>query len=535
MSTNTLVTKAPTNLILSSDPNQYFSAFAGDVVPRNTSGVPTDLAGSLGQLGLQWNNIYFGGNLIKNGAVLDLSSIQTLNHQIQNGKQNADGFPNFLALVISTLNVVIKAGGGNPNLDLVINGATASLTSDLTITGLIAAPAANNTCLINDVTYTGQTFTKTQGEFHRTFITIDTIGTEISSLDGTVQVFKHGSGPEYFLAYVDTTNNRLWAFKRGIASSAREALNNNDTITLLKGNYIFLDKDLLSHEEPIKFPPSQPFDPAAPATGDIYFDTSVFRWKRYNGTIFESKDIHWLGIAITDATETVAVHSNDFDLAWAPELELEAYWMDADTVRMIIRRTNVAGNSFQFEENFGRDIQLSTDLESSFSEAADTLYYIYMDKDLNFFFSPRIPRAKDKRQGYYHPLKYWRWTGVACFNDSSSDLQAFVFLDKRFYYEGGLGDGFVEQITLTNTAALLNYEIMPLPVATTLFRWSETGATGGVVIRAVGGFPGVGRKVYDDGTVSAPIHKLSNGTAIAAKNNPAGTATISVFGYVLED
>jgi hypothetical protein len=535
LSTNTIVTKAPTNLILSADVNQYFNALVGDVVPRNTSGVPTNLGGSLGQIGLQWNNIYFGGNIIKGGDVLDLSSIQKLNHQIQTGKQNLDGFPNFLEVVASTLNVKILAGGSNPNLDLIINGATASLTSDITITGLIAAPAANNTCSVNDVTYTGQTFTKSQGEFHRTFITIDTIGSEISSLDGTIQIFKHGSGPEYFLAYVDTTNNRLWSFKRGIAGSAREALSNNDTITLLKGNYIFLDKDLLSHEEPIKFPISQPFDPVSPATGDIYFDTSVLRWKRYNGSVFEAKDIHWLGIAITDDTETVAVHSNDFDLAWGRENDIKINWVDADTVRIFTRRLNVAGNSFQFEHNFGREIKLSTDLESGFSEAADTLYYIYADKDLNYFFSPRIPRAIDKKLGYYHPLKYWRWTGCANWNDSSSDLQSFVFLDKRFYYEGGPTDGFVEQITLSNTTTFLNYDIMPLPIATALLRWSASVPANGIFFRAIGGFPGSARKVYDSETVSSPIHKLSNGTALAAKGASGGTATASVFGYVLEE
>jgi hypothetical protein len=535
LSTNSIVTKAPTNLILSADPNQYFNAFVGNVVPRNTSGIPTDLAGSLGQLGLQWQNLYFGGNLIQNGAVLDLSSIQKLNHQIQDGKKNTDGAPNFLEVVASTLNVTIKAGGSNPNLDLVINGATVSLESDIPITGLIAAPSTNNTCLVNDTTFTGQTFTKTQGEFHRTWITIDTIGTEISSLDGTAQVFKHGSGPEYFLAYVDTTNNRLWSFKRGIAGSVRETLTNNDTITLLKGNYIFLDKDLLSTFVPVKFPPFQPFDPSSPATGDIYFDTAEQRWKRYNGTVFESKDIHWLGIAITDDTETVAAHSNDFDLAWNPELEIEAYWIDADTVRVFLRRASVTGISHQFEHNYGREIQLSNDLESGFSESSDTLYYIYMDSDLNFYFSPRIPRAKDKRMGYYHPLKYWRWTGCVVWNNASSDIQGFTYFDQRYQYQGGPADGFVEQITISNTATFLNYDVMALPIAAAYFRWSATSAANGIFFRTPEIFPTNARKVYNSETVSSPITFLSNGTAVAAKGAAGGTATVSIYGYVLEN
>ena len=42
-------------------------------------------------------------------------------------------------------------------------------------------------------------------------LTIDTIGSEISSLNGKWAAFKinDGSSDEYFLAYVDTTNNQL--------------------------------------------------------------------------------------------------------------------------------------------------------------------------------------------------------------------------------------------------------------------------------------------------------------------------------------
>lgn len=58
MGTVTLATKNPGDIISSSDPNQYKTALGADHVPRNVSGVPTDLGGGLGSTLYRWASSY---------------------------------------------------------------------------------------------------------------------------------------------------------------------------------------------------------------------------------------------------------------------------------------------------------------------------------------------------------------------------------------------------------------------------------------------------------------------------------------------
>ena len=58
MGTNNLSSKSDGQAISSSDMNQYRTAFNGDIVPRNTSGVPTDLAGNVGDATYGFANVY---------------------------------------------------------------------------------------------------------------------------------------------------------------------------------------------------------------------------------------------------------------------------------------------------------------------------------------------------------------------------------------------------------------------------------------------------------------------------------------------
>ena len=54
MGTNNLSTKNDGDVISADDPNQFKTALDSDLVPRNSSGVPTDEAGDLGTSSLKW-------------------------------------------------------------------------------------------------------------------------------------------------------------------------------------------------------------------------------------------------------------------------------------------------------------------------------------------------------------------------------------------------------------------------------------------------------------------------------------------------
>lgn len=77
MGTNNYQTKNPGDIIAPDDPNQYKTGLTGDVVPRNTSGVPTDVFGSLGSTVYRWlymfaSKIYIG--LTASGLSIEESS-----------------------------------------------------------------------------------------------------------------------------------------------------------------------------------------------------------------------------------------------------------------------------------------------------------------------------------------------------------------------------------------------------------------------------------------------------------------------------
>lgn len=59
MGSNSFNTKNPGDVIASADPNQYKTGLTEDVVPRNSSGVPTDSAGGLGSTLYRWASSYF--------------------------------------------------------------------------------------------------------------------------------------------------------------------------------------------------------------------------------------------------------------------------------------------------------------------------------------------------------------------------------------------------------------------------------------------------------------------------------------------
>jgi len=402
--------------IEAADINQFVSALNEDLVPRNTSGVPTDSGGDLGDGVTDWNNIRFSGQLIQGGSVRDLSSIAAESHQIQSGLAATSGYPTFLTPVSSTTNGKIDAA--TTSLVAVINNATVTISSDQTITGMTTAPASNNTCLVNDTALAGEAETKYLGEDGQA-LTIDNIGSEISSLDGTVQCFKKGS--EYFLAHIDSTNNRLFPFMRGVARTDREALSNNDTLTLMKANYVFVEDDGLTTHKTVLHPTFEDSDPASATSNQWYFNGNTKRWRRYSGS-WSNMDAHWLGFFILDDTETVAAHSNNFDVRWKSDLQGKISTVDTETVRVQLRSISVYGVDFSIQD-YGQVINITEpgDLESGVSEATDTVFYIYCDKLLKLRFSDKAPRMGDSRLGMYHPSEYWRCVGWV-YNDGEGDL-----------------------------------------------------------------------------------------------------------------
>lgn len=445
MGANSLTARSGGQTVEADDVNQYRNAFIGDLVPRNAAGAAEDEQASLGTASLQFSNLYISGQIVQGGSVLDFTQLVGEGHRILSGEASNSGYPEFLTFIGSTTTGRIFAS--NTDLVAVINTASVTLSSNIDITGLSVAPSSNNTCLINDASLSGLAATKVFGERGEP-LTVDSIGSEISSLNGTVQAFKKGS--EYFFAYIDSSNNRLFPFKRGIASSDREALSDNDTITLLQANYIFLDADGLNTYTTTLYPTFEPSDPSG-TTNQWYFDTTNKRWRRYSGS-WANINAHFLGTVISDDTACVAADPADFSLSWGSQNEGQLYKVDDSKIRVDVKAINVAGVN-HIDNKYGQviDLSVSGDRESGVTESSSTRYYIYADKNLKFRFSDKAPRPFDSRLGQYHPSEYWRYVGYVD-NDSSSNLED-PFWDNGRITEPPAPKKFIEGLPPSYTTA----------------------------------------------------------------------------------
>jgi hypothetical protein len=473
--------------------DQYKAALGGDVVPRNTSGVATDQGGNLGSSTYQWYNLYVKNSIIQDGSILDFSNLTGNLYQIVSGEAQSDGYPTYMTVISSTAGAYLDTQ--TTDFSFIANGTSKTITStsSVTFTGLtLATSSTANQCLVNDTAYSGSlTFTKTEGE-HGAFITIDTEGASVTALDQSIQVFKNTTSGEFFLTFLDTTNHKLTPIKRGIGTTSRGAMNNNEILALMKTAYLFLNVDGSTTYTTYNYPKYTDSAPSGPTSGDWYFDFTAHVWYRYSGSAWVAINAHFVGFAWCDFGACAGVEPMDFDKAWKTDLQCQIEYLSASKTRIKMCKINVAGINIEFP--LGREIDLdlsaSGDRESGVSEAASTLYYIYCDKNFKLRYSDVCPRPKDKRHGYYHPKYYWRCIGTV-WNNAGSNLAQFIHSENSYnYFINGTGgadsDNFTTPpagVTGTLTTSYLTYEIKSIPPFAVMFNanifWGVTGESSG--------------------------------------------------------
>ena len=214
-------------------------------------------------------------------SLTDISEIRAAlgsaldSNRLVSGRVRADSSqPTYLEAEGSAATLNIRAVA--TDLVYFVNGTRVTVTADATITSLVTAPAANNTALVNDVTIADSSGTKLLGEYNTT-IPIDTIGSEISSLNGEIAAFKvnNGVNDDFFIARVGTSEltdaRRGFFFDSSSTPLNRFAIANNDTITLLKLTFIFGKNDGTFAVTFIN-PKQSKATPSSPAEGQYWFD-----------------------------------------------------------------------------------------------------------------------------------------------------------------------------------------------------------------------------------------------------------------------
>lgn len=409
-------------IVLSADFLKVISALNGSLIGRNTSGVASS-GQSLGTALTPWGNI-FGTNLIIGGSAIDVSGLTAAQNRIISGKvRSTSGQPAFLDPNGAAASVDIL--GATTTLSVSINGTVIEITTDITESGLTVAPGSNNTCLINDTSFLDQAISKYFGEIdsQKQTITIDTVGSEISSRVGQIIALKTGTS-EIMLGFLKSATEftdvkRGFLFDSSNAPIVRETIANNDTLTLLETGWVFITNDSLTVDVTYLTPVYSFTAPAGVET-QYWFDMTNQVWKRHSGVEFVVINRTLLGVCIQDTSNCIGARSFDFDNAFD-----ELNTIDAEVFSDTVVRSSTPDNSVNV---YGTPLQIpytyiefnnSSDMETG-SVAGDTEYYLYLTTDGESQISVERPydRLGDLR-GRYHPYNNWRYIA-----DAKTDVDA---------------------------------------------------------------------------------------------------------------
>lgn len=435
MSTNTLeIAYLNGEIIDASIINELTYALVGAFVGRNASGVP-EAGQSLGTAALPWGTGYLS-TLILNGSAVDASQFTApSNRLVSSATKATSSLSSFIVPAGPAGGPSFTVDGTTADLVYVANGQTTTITSDIVKGSLTLAPSTNNTALINMNFFDGTPLadeeeSKFFGE-DGTTITIDTAGTEITSRIGQYAAFSHGTAGIFF-AFIKSATELVFAKRAfflddSLDSIVREVFSDNDTITILSTGWVFGDADGATIDVTYTQPVYSFSAPSSPVTGQYWYDISNGVFKRYSGISFDVVDRAFLGVVAINTADCIAARCVDpynlyeNALTMRPRLSTTEIIQD-ENINSVI---NVYGNFIPFETT-RLSWNITTDLESGFTEAASTDYWLYVTEFGQAKMSPTKPHERPDLGGWYHPTESWRCVGQA-YNDSSSDLVAVAY------------------------------------------------------------------------------------------------------------
>lgn len=429
MGTNTLTTIVGPG-IDAADFNQLKTALSGPFVPRNSSGVPTDLAGDFGTATYPFKKIY-GDELFVSSVENPTEIYLKTGNDVISGLSTSSGQPAYLDPAGSGAGRSVTIRATSVDLSLVIGASDVILTADISVSSLTAAPSSNNTATVNDADAAGGYQERTWGEYggEKEFITVTSMGSEITALVGTFQAFLLGT--ECFIAFVESTTKlskifRGYFYDAGQSPINRVTFSNSATITLLSACWIFAKSDGTAAFT-VTNPAWSADEPGAPSTGDFWLDTVAGVWKIYNGAAFVDSSSTYLGIAVCDSTDCLFARSEDFAAIHRPANSVTLEIENDTTVRVDNDDASVCIAGFDVTPGFDLirwDISagiVATPASYSTSEANSTDYFCYLTPYGDPIVSDIEPTYCRTFLGWYHPQNPWRCVGKF-FNNSSGNI-----------------------------------------------------------------------------------------------------------------
>lgn len=410
---------------------------------QGTESLATSLGGEIERLRYVLNRL-IGGTYWYDAPPVSLTEANTLislgnalpGNRIVSGRVRSasDAFPIFLQPHGTNATVTLK--GASTPFVFYVNGTIYTISSDVTATGLSPAPSSNNTCLVNDASLAGATATKYVGELDSGTLTVDTMGTEISSLVGKYAAFK--TSTEYFTAFVKSTTEltncrRGNFFDSADAPLVRVAISNNDTITLCKLTWVFATT--AGTITTTQTNPIWAYDqPSSPANGDYWFDLDNNTWKTFNGSSFVSAAATLIGTCVLDTSGCKAARSGEVFAVYTATNSVRLEKIDNGTIRSVdrVNVVNVAGSTYRWEHDF-ITWDTTNDLVSGVTDSASIIFYAYITENGDTILDSERPY--DRRGdllGHYHPYHNWRSLGTVS-NNGSSDFGTPTHHDYNAY------------------------------------------------------------------------------------------------------
>lgn len=310
-----------------------------------------------------------------------------------------------------------------------IGGVQYTINSDVTVTGLGLAPAANNTAtanLPNQLTAMSTQPTKFIGMYGTT-LWVDAMGSELTARIGQICAFKVGA-TEYFIGYIksstEITNCVRGCFWNSTSTAVPAvAIADNATITLLRLTWIFANT-VGGLTVTYNNPSVSATAPATPATGDYWFDLSTNTWKTYNSTAWVTANATLIGMSAQDTANCIAARTFNTYTAASNLNNVKLDLLSVTQVQARSRATavNVYGTTIRFG-NSSPIWDITTMLDTGLTEAASTYYYCYLKESGATVMSDQAPSDRKELEGLYHPTETWRCVGYV-YNDGSSNLIA---------------------------------------------------------------------------------------------------------------
>lgn len=355
--------------------------------------------------------------------IVDILSQAAASHRIVSGLTTGNS---------SQLNA-LEPAGASPAIELqadvvpfsyYIKNVLYSLTENVSVSGLLTAPEANNTATINDILATDNQNSEFYGQFGSD-ISIDNAGSEITSRIGQMAAFKNGD--EVFIARISSATKLTEAFRGCFFDPSLERIlpehfADDDTITLLRLTWVFINADgefVLTYNTPR----TGPVQPAGAAVGDYWFDTVNDSWKSFNSVSWVTLDVTLIGMCAQDGTGTIAARTFDQALPISGLNQVKLKTLSAATVGTANAGALISVAGKLIDLGYATTLwDITEHLDTGFTEAANTWYYFYLTEIGGQVISPIAPMYRGNLQGFYHPHELWRCVGYVR-NDGSSDFE----------------------------------------------------------------------------------------------------------------